>query len=231
MTALWVACIAVGAIAGLAAGVWVIIIAFRESVGWGIACLFGVPALVFAVRYWEDVKVPFVYWLIGIVLGTTGVVGYSVSTVNAELENYDSYDDQYAWDTRSLVLPDEPDTTQDPISADVDGIDSTGESGEEGPTNTDGSDVDGELHENPEERPTPASLADRRRGFLVPLNDLEKYRGEHVAITLKNGERIFVYVVEFRPGWLEVQRSLGGGSVTFDVRIADIEEVRARKVL
>ena len=50
--------------ATLAGGIWLIIVAFQENVGWGIACVF-VPFLsvVFAITHWTKSKVPFaIHW-------------------------------------------------------------------------------------------------------------------------------------------------------------------------
>lgn len=233
MTAFWIALIAIGAIGGLAAGIWLVAIAFRESIGWGIACLLGIPAIAFVVRYWEDVKTPFVYSLVGCFVAVTGVVGYSVSSVNADLIGFDDFDDAGAWDARPLTLPDEPDTSElpDPQSQDDGSAIDNGDpeaavSADEGEGMAPSGSGD-----NPPEQRTPISIEERRRGFVVPIEKLELYTGERVVITLKNRERVFVYIVDVGSHHVEVQRNVGGGSVTFSVNLSQIQEVRVRKVL
>jgi hypothetical protein len=229
MTTVWIALIAIGAIASLGAGVWLVAIAFRESVGWGIACLFGFPAVVFVVRYWEDVKLPFAYGLAGTAVAAAGLIGYSVSSVNADLVTYHDLDDSYGWETRPVQLPDEPDTTSG-FEPETDGDETDLSATDDQPdADPDVEPADAEHMDEPEQQRTPISVAERRRGYLVPFAKLPTYEGERVVITLKNGERVFVRVLEVRELDLEVRRSVGGGSVTFDVRLSEIAEVRSRR--
>ncbi|MFO0799566.1 MAG: hypothetical protein U0804_19015 [Gemmataceae bacterium] len=63
-----------GLIACIAGSIWMLVLAFQESVLWGLGCLF-IPfvGLVFLIMHWPATKNPlFVYvgGLVGLVLGT-----------------------------------------------------------------------------------------------------------------------------------------------------------------
>lgn len=56
---------------GFGLSVWHYVIAFKESVGWGLACLFlPFASLIFTIRHWDEAKAPF----LGIVFGVMPLV-------------------------------------------------------------------------------------------------------------------------------------------------------------
>jgi hypothetical protein len=63
----------VGAVVALAGGIWLLVVAFQESILWGIGCLL-VPCigLIFAIMHWEKAKKPFLIELVGVALATVG---------------------------------------------------------------------------------------------------------------------------------------------------------------
>jgi hypothetical protein len=50
----------VGLLIAIGGGIWLLVVAFQESVGWGLACLL-IPcaALYFVFTHWEKSKTPF----------------------------------------------------------------------------------------------------------------------------------------------------------------------------
>jgi hypothetical protein len=50
-------------------GLWFLIVAFKTSIGWGLGCLF-IPfaSLVYLVKYWEEVRWPFVLQVVGLLV-------------------------------------------------------------------------------------------------------------------------------------------------------------------
>ena len=66
--------VAVGLIVALVGGIWFLVVAFQESVIWGLGCLF-VPfvSLVFLVMHWDKAGKPFLIELAGIVPMFLGV--------------------------------------------------------------------------------------------------------------------------------------------------------------
>ena len=64
-------------------GIQILIMAFKTSVGWGLACLFlPFAALVFVIKFWDQAKTPFLrslaclpVYLIGFALIAYGAMG------------------------------------------------------------------------------------------------------------------------------------------------------------
>jgi hypothetical protein len=85
MLGLWLVSV-LGGLIGLAGSIWLIVKAFQESVGWGIAVLL-VPFanLVFAIKHWGVAKKPFLLSLVGgllslvIVAAPFVLVGFAAS--------------------------------------------------------------------------------------------------------------------------------------------------------
>jgi hypothetical protein len=63
----------VGIILALVGGIGMLIVAFRESVLWGIGCLL-IPlvSLIFVISHWDEAKKPFLIQLAGVVLMILG---------------------------------------------------------------------------------------------------------------------------------------------------------------
>jgi len=64
----------VGGIVGTVGGIWLIIVAFKESVWWGLGSIF-VPfvSLIFAITHWAQAKVPFLITVGGLVVLIIGI--------------------------------------------------------------------------------------------------------------------------------------------------------------
>lgn len=60
--ALTAALMVIGGLLGFAAWIWLLIAAFRVSIGWGLAIFFlgwtWIPLIIFAVKYWKEAKRP-----------------------------------------------------------------------------------------------------------------------------------------------------------------------------
>jgi hypothetical protein len=68
MEALGLLFLVAGYAVALIAGIWLLIIAFQEHVGWGLACLFlPIVSLIFVITHWEEAKKPFLIQLAAIV--------------------------------------------------------------------------------------------------------------------------------------------------------------------
>lgn len=62
-----------GIAACVVGGLWLLITAFQESVGWGVACLLlPIVSLIFVFLHWEDAKKPFLIGLAGNLLLIAG---------------------------------------------------------------------------------------------------------------------------------------------------------------
>lgn len=68
------ALIAVGFVACLVGGIWILVKGFQESALWGLGMLFIGPlvTLIFVIMHWENCKKPFLYYaggFVGIIFG------------------------------------------------------------------------------------------------------------------------------------------------------------------
>ena len=65
----------IGWLAAAIGGIWIVVIAFQESVLWGLGSLF-IPlvALIYVVMHWENTKKPFLIELGGVALAVVGGV-------------------------------------------------------------------------------------------------------------------------------------------------------------
>ncbi len=65
----------VGIIGALIGGIWFLVVAFQESVLWGLGCLF-VPfvSLIFLIMHWDKAGKPFLIQLAGIVPMVVGMI-------------------------------------------------------------------------------------------------------------------------------------------------------------
>ncbi|MCD4750936.1 MAG: hypothetical protein K8R59_16300 [Thermoanaerobaculales bacterium] len=237
MTALWFAVIVVGGIGGLAAGIWLLVLAFRESLGWGLACLF-IPfaALVFAVKFWDEAKIPFIITLVSAGVVLVGTLGYSMFTVNAGLNDFSEFDDSSSWNPRTELPPD-----GDPISYpsetpwaieerdDVDTlVEDAGTPFLESETNL-GIDTEEGTVAVPIESEPPPEGRGRRKNVTIPKANLHLMIGEKVELILYSGQRISARVESITADKVFMKHRVGGGSVTYSVPLGVISEVRIRR--
>ena len=56
-------------------GIWLLVVAFRESLGWGLcSLLLPIVSLVFAITHWDDAKKPFLTNLVGVAVVIVGIL-------------------------------------------------------------------------------------------------------------------------------------------------------------
>ena len=64
-----------GSLIAFIGAIWLLVLAFKKSIVWGLASLFiGPVLLVFAIMNWGDCKKPFLIWLGGFALIMVAVV-------------------------------------------------------------------------------------------------------------------------------------------------------------
>lgn len=65
-----------GLLVSLGAGLWLLVLAFQESIWWGLGSLLLSPVmLVFVILHWQQAKRPFLINLGGVALMIVGVLG------------------------------------------------------------------------------------------------------------------------------------------------------------
>jgi len=69
-----IALIYIGGLISFIGGIWLLVVAFKTSVWWGLGTLLlGPVGLVFVILHWQDAKKPFLVSLAGTVLMIIGV--------------------------------------------------------------------------------------------------------------------------------------------------------------
>ncbi|MEN8162911.1 MAG: hypothetical protein ABFS37_02185 [Acidobacteriota bacterium] len=239
MTMAWMVMMVVGGLISLAAFVWLLVIAFRESAVWGLACLFiPLAVVVYALKFWDEAKMPFFGILAGSFLGVFGGVGYSMTSVNLGIEEYSDIGERVAWESPT-VDPIEYDQPED-LEGDESGPEaefSEPDQSVEGveivvapPADRETSDHEDALAILDESDETPPPPRPHRDGTLVPLSELASHQGDRVVIVLNTLERVSAYVVDVANQTVLLRHRVGGGSVTYTIDFEDIKEVRSRRI-
>jgi hypothetical protein len=74
----------VGIVLSLIGGIWILVLAFRKSILWGLLCLFISPiAIVFAIQNWAIAKRPFLIEIAGVVLLILGAIVQGMAASSA----------------------------------------------------------------------------------------------------------------------------------------------------
>ena len=70
-----IALVYLGGLIALVAGIWLLVVAFKTSVWWGLgSLLIGPVALVFVIMHWQVAKKPFLIQLVGVAICAIGIL-------------------------------------------------------------------------------------------------------------------------------------------------------------
>lgn len=234
MTVAWMVLMVLGLLVFFAGYCWMLVMAFKESAVWGVAALFILP---YMMKRWDEAKLPLFGCIAGLALTVFGAVGYSMSSVNAGIEEYVDLGEQVAWEAPTIqpvaidpVIDYEPfDPAEDqPVEVDP----GVGEVDELLKASAQLNTMDHEealsILDEPSQDPPPRRP--HRDGVLVPLSELNSRQGERVVFVLNSLERVSAYVVGVENQTVKLRQRVGGGSVTYTVDLRDIKEARSRRV-
>ena len=216
--------IALGGLVSLAGGVMLLIVAFRVSMGWGLALLFlswlVVPPIIFIVKYWADARTGFLVSVGGWIMTGIGwfVFAGSVATMAmAEFENFD---------------------VQEPVMTQS-ATDQEGGTGDWAEPRTDEI-VEPEPTPAPTATPTPMpaeeyqeyqeALAESAvRQSLIGIDEAGEHLGELARVRLMDGSSVTVTIDSVGPDGLQVTQRVGGGAVSFPIRRDSVKEIQLLK--
>jgi len=231
MTTVWLVFLVLSSAGILGATVWLVVLAFKESQTWGlISVLVPFGVLAFAVKFWDESKKAMIVWICcGFVAVLTGL-GFSMATVNSDLDFDTGSNDLWADSMDFQVSPIDSMEPSPVVESDVGEQGSTGSGSVEGKPDSinlssGGSSTQTEIPEN-QPRPTPRSHRRGRR--TIAVTEIDKFLGERATLILKSGERVFCIIEEIEPAKIRVRRIVGGGAVLFTVTKADIREIEVR---
>ncbi len=215
MSELVVALVLGGVALSIGGAVWLVVVAFKESVWWGLGCFLGIPALIFLVRHWPQAKIPCLASVLGAVLaGIGGVMGSGgLSELSAGLDSRPISTPMRSVPRAKPTLPAQALATPSAMAADVSaaGAPAAGET----PLVAD---VPPGIFAPPRQETTPT------RTTIEP-GDLAGRIGEPFRFRLKDGRVFTGRALDVKDGMVRIERSIGLGTSSFDVKLEAIEEI------
>jgi hypothetical protein len=221
----------VGMVLAFAGGLWLLIVAFRQSILWGLAYMF-VPfaALVFIIVHWQEAKKPFLVLLLGLALMVGPVIKMGppgdAETTTAGSSSTISGRSMPAGvrprstPTGSGFAPSTPHgTSVAPLAT-----------GAVTPATT----PDTTLTELPRPTPPPGILPpppppETPTHNLVKPADLGRHLGEVLRFRMKDGRMVVGTLRSVDAENVRIERNLGLGTTSFTLPLADIEDALERR--
>jgi len=209
----------VGGLASFAAGIWLVVLAFRESVLWGLATLL-IPfaGLVFVIKFWDEAKRPFLISLAsGAVygLGVFMILGSGASQMAARMAEMD----QSEWQTtgsEDFLQESTPVPTLTPTAT------PTFDEIEE--------DVRARLEAaeawTPSPQPSATPTLPPHYEKITIREILQERMGERVLLRLRSGKWVTVTLRALDEDILDVKQRMGGGAMEYTIEVDDVVEVR-----
>ena len=210
----------IGGLIGFAAWVWLIVVAFRVSVGWGLLVLLlswtWVPIIIFAVRYWEKAKRPIMLWGVAFVLHLAAVL---IATLALGIELGSIVDETGGLIARpgaevnieDRVLPPQRPTaeaTHPSWEAIVREIDRD----------------KGDSWESHVPLPTPVTGGSRKG--LLSWDEAAGYIGRAVILELNNNTTMTAALEVVEPDRLRVRHVIGGGEASYWIERDQVKRIR-----
>jgi len=200
----------------------IVVAAFRQGVLWGLACLFlPFAAIVFVILHWEETR-PWLFLNVGGLLVAT--LGSVFNPAGGDLANFAQ---PAGWqDPVPIIIPEaqEPDrgrapaeetrVEDDPLGAVLALPPGTGQGAVAPPPVEDAAPA------------TPAESPQRTREEIIAPSQVGRYLNRLVEITKTDGERFKARIREEHDEILLVERPVGGGSITFNLRRSEIREIK-----
>lgn len=234
---------AIGGLASIVGTVWFLIVAFRESLLWGIGCLLcGPVALFFLIKFWQDSWKPWVLQLLGSGVAVLGfvILGATAPSTTAAFDDFatEPYGEEYSeegYSEETYAEEDYSDAYGDATADDADGVDADGRpvapSADAPADLDDGPGLEANLPESPigtsgrsnqqssAPPPTRVSGTTSRRSDdgSIDIDFAEEYIGQRLKLTKNNGKVVYCRLVDVTDEALIIQQPLGGGHVKFTI--------------
>ncbi len=211
--------IAIGCFISLVAGIWLLITAFRVSVGWGLLIFFlgwtWIPIIVFAVKYWDKAKRPIIIYGAGFavaVLATavgTLVLGLELGSVMEDSGEFVAMPETEIEPDRPVLPPPRP--TALPTHPSWEAIVTEVDRGQEDTS-----------WEEFVPSPTPATGPPDQLSWA----ELNSFAGRTVIIALKRGVPITATLEGTKGDRIRVRHVIGGGEASYWIEREKITGIR-----
>ena len=225
-----VALLGILGIASLISFIWVVVIAFKEDVIWGLGCLF-IPLIiiVFGIMHWDKCKKPFlVYVITSIVLGVmyfkivyavfsqTGVMDLNAQVESGEITEQEAEQrmkqrmaEMFGLDAGQLPQTEQAQSAEDQISSLTDQMNERAQQTEQ----------------------DAASSAPQRIKVYnaFRISQARDYLGKNVRIVSKSDVEKQGVLKQVKYDRLVIERKLRGGDFSFDVLFDDIKTLEVEE--
>ena len=200
----------------LVAWIWLLVIAFRASIGWGLLIFFLswllVPVVVFAVKFWSDAKRPIILYALGMILAFTAG-GVAVFVMGMELgamagENGAGVTTGQARSGGAVLPPPRPTAraTHPSWEAVVKEIE-----------REDDGDWEALV-------PTPTPVTGRASGLT--WDELPSHVGRRVVVKLTNDTTVVATLEAAASDSVRIRHVIGGGEASYWIKREEIEHIR-----
>lgn len=228
-------------VAAFAGFVWLVVVAFNRSALWGVLVLLLSPitAIVYAVKFWDESKKPFMVYM-GSSLAATALFMATIAAIGGAVMKeaalqMDQLEQQAAQDPGNSGAPDAPaPASMDPIQQALSRLEQepTLSDGEPSPSALSVLDIHGAeggedswaLLDDDDTEPAPKKP--RPRNGVVQLGEAKLYIGEHFEIVTKGGREYQGRLVHAEGGELRLSRGMMAGSFTIDLKQSDVKSLR-----
>ena len=232
--------------------IWLVVLAFKRSTGWGLAVLFLSPiaAIIFAIKFWGDAKRPFllttgstVAMFVIVILLAGQLGGFGMLKLMREAQDGEISEEQAAqfigetmdkWENSGLLDAQEKAELREMRAAFEQEMrgDRAAESGTDlAPQPSSGrsaSRIDSPIRVSDAERIASGSVGRKRErkrvGYVaIPVREAESHLGKPVRVVEKSGLRYDGTLAEADGDSLWVERFLVGGSVILELSEREID--------
>ncbi len=206
----------VAALVTMGAGIWLLVAAFRVSIGWGLLIFFlgwtWIPLIVFAVKYWEQAKKPLILYGVGVVL-SLGAILYSGVVLATAFDSLPDGPERPVGrpTTGDEILP-PPRPTAEPTHPSWEAI---------------VHELEGDAAESWETLvPSPPPIDERSGPGVLDWNEAASHIGRKAVIALGNGKSITATLEAVEPSRIRVRYVIGGGEASYWIEREQVEFIR-----
>lgn len=210
----------VGCLVCTVASIWLLVAAFRVSIGWGLLLFFlgwtWIPLIIFAVKYWDVAKRPLILYGAGLIV-VLGAAGISVFALGLELDGLIdetgglvAVSDSEIESTEEVLPPPRP--TAQPTHPSWEAI---------------VREVDRDKGDSWETFvPSPTPITGRPGRGWMTWDEIPAHIGKAVVIELENGPTMTAALEAVEPDRLRVRHVIGGGEASYWIEREQIAGIR-----
>lgn len=222
MTVLTVWLLVIGGLIGLVAWIWLLVIAFRTSLGWGLLILLlswtWIPVIIFAVRYWVTAKRPIILLAVGFLFSLAAcliavlVLGMGFDSIVEAASGPDAHSEPSIKNERdqSVLPPLRP----NPV-----------------PTHPSWETVAEEVDRDNDPSweamvPTPTPITGRP-GEWLNWEELPGFIGRRMVLELENNTVLSAALEAVEPDRIRIRHVIGGGGASYWIDRDQVARIRA----